>query len=515
VGKRFIESSKYRRASSMQRWNWQRILLASTLMACGVTAQAKINLHDLFTDHAVLQRDMPIPVWGTADDGEIITVKLGDETVTTTAEKGKWLVKFKPRQVGEPLSLKAEGKDNTVELKDILIGEVWLCGGQSNMQWSVDQCETPAQIKTGANHPNLRLISIERVGSPTPQYNLPGKKKKEKVKDESGKEVTKDIVGDPAPWVICSDKTVGPFSAVGYHYGVALQKKLGVPVGLINSNYGGTPAQRWAAAEDLWAVPETKPYVKTEGQGGSANLKTDGSDLYNAMIAPLAPYVIRGAIWYQGESNAGQAERYRTLFPTMIQSWRKTFGQPELPFYFVQLAPYKDKTDKPQESDWAELREAQLMTLSKLPNTGMVVITDVGNEKNIHPIPKQPVGERLALAALANTYKEKIEYSGPVFESLKIHGDKATLRFSHIGEGLEAKGDKLTGFTMAGEDKVWHNADAKIEGETVVVTCDQVSKPVAVRFGWANFPIVNLWNKDGLPATPFRTDNWPGVTAGK
>ena len=336
-----------------------------------------------------------------------------------------------------------------------------------------------------------------------------------KVKDESGKEIEKDVEGEPAPWFICSEQTVGPFSAVGYHFGVALQKKLGVPVGLINSNVGGTPAQRWADYESLYAAPETKGYVKTEKAGDETKPIAAGSDLYNAMIAPLAPYAIRGAIWYQGESNAGQAERYRTLFPTMIQSWRKTFGQPEMPFYFVQLAPWKAKTDKPQESDWAELREAQLMTLSKLPNTGMAVITDIGDEKDIHPKPKQPVGERLALAALANTYKEKLEYSGPVFESLKIDGDKAILRFSHVGQGLEAKGEKLTGFTIAGEDKVWHNADAKIEGETVVVTCSEVSKPVAVRFGWANFPIVNLWNKDGLPATPFRTDNWPGVTAGK
>lgn len=499
----------------MQRWNWQLGLFSLAIIAFGATANAAVKLHDLFTDHAVLQRDMPIPVWGTADDGEKVTVKLGDETVSTAAEKGKWLVKFKPLAAGGPHTLKAAGKDNSVEIKDLLIGEVWLCGGQSNMQWSVDQCEEPAKIKAGANHPNLRLISIHRGGKPTPAENLPGAPKKVKVKDESGKEIDKTVEDDPAPWVVSSDKTVGPFSAVGYHYGVALQKKLGVPVGLINSNVGGTPAQRWAAAEDLWAVPETKGYVKAEGKGDAAKMKTDGSDLYNAMIAPLAPYAIRGAIWYQGESNAGQAERYRTLFPTMIQSWRKTFGQPEMPFYFVQLAPFKQKTDKPQESDWAELREAQLMTLSKLPNTAMAVITDIGHETNIHPTPKKPVGDRLALAALANTYKEKLEFSGPVFESLKIDGDKAILRFSHVGSGLEVKGDKLIGFTIAGEDKVWHNADAKIEGETVVVTCGEVSKPVAVRFGWANFPIVNFWNKDGLPATPFRTDNWPGVTAGK
>lgn len=499
----------------MQRGNWQRSFLIVAMLAVGATAQAAVKLHDLFADHAVLQREMPIPVWGTADDGEKITATLGDETVSTTAEQGKWLVKFKPRSAGGgPLVLKVEGKDNKLEVKDLLIGEVWLCGGQSNMQWSIDQGETPAQIKAQAKHPQLRLITIQRGGKPEPASDLPTFKKKEKVKDADGKEVEK-VVDAVHPWLVCSEETVGPFSAVGYHFGAALQKQLDVPVGLINSNVGGTPAQRWADYESLYAVPETKGYVKTTKDGDSVKPIAAGSDLYNAMIAPLAPYAIRGAIWYQGESNAGQAERYRTLFPTMIQSWRKTFGQPELPFLFVQLAPFKAKTDQPQESDWAELREAQLMTLSKLSNTGMAVITDVGNEKNIHPVPKKPVGERLALAAQGIVYKHKIEYSGPVFESLKTDGEKAVLRFSHVGSGLEAKGDKLTGFTIAGEDKVWHNADAKIEGETVVVTSDKVSKPVAVRFGWANFPIVNLWNKDGLPATPFRTDNWPGVTAGK
>jgi sialate O-acetylesterase len=472
----------------MQRSHWQRSLLVLAAMAVGSAAQAAVKLHNLFTDHAVLQREMAIPVWGTADDGEKVTATLGDETVSTTADKGKWLVKFKPRTAGgSPLVLKVEGKDNKLEVTDLLIGEVWLCGGQSNMEWRISQGETPAEFIAQAKNPNIRLLNVPRGGKPEAQTEI------------------------NAAWKVCDEKSLGEFSAVGYHFGAALQKKLDVPVGLINSNVGGTPAQRWADYESLWAVPETKGYVKAAKEGPTAA----GSDLYNAMIAPLAPYAIRGAIWYQGESNAGQAERYRTLFPTMIQSWRKTFGQPEMPFLFVQLAPFKDKTDKPQESDWAELREAQLMTLSKLANTGMAVITDIGNEKDIHPKPKKPVGERLALAARGIVYKDKIEYSGPVFESLKIDGEKAVLRFNHVGSGLEAKGDKLTGFTIAGEDKVWHNADAKINGETVVVTSDNVTKPVAVRFGWANFPIVNFWNKDGLPATPFRTDNWPGVTAGK
>ncbi len=499
----------------MLRWNWQRSLLVLTIAAIGPMAQAEVKPHALFTDHAVLQRELPIPVWGTAEDGEKVTVTLGDETVSTTAKKGKWLVKFKPRAAGGPLELKIEGKDNTVEIKDLLIGEVWLCGGQSNMEWTVNAGEDPAKVKAAANYPKLRLITILRGGKPEPASDLPSQKAKIlKRRLADGKEIETEV-DFSEPWLVCSEESVGRFSAVGYHFGVALQNKLDIPVGLINSNVGGTPAQRWADYESLYAVPETKGYVKTAKEGDAVKPIAAGSDLYNAMIAPLAPYALRGAIWYQGESNAGQAERYRTLFPTMIQSWRKTFGQPEMPFLFVQLAPFKAISEQPQESDWAELREAQLMTLSKLSNTGMAVITDVGNEKNIHPTPKQPVGERLAISARALVYGEKIESSGPVFESLKTDGDKAVLRFAHVGSGLEVKGDKLTGFTIAGEDKVWHNADARIDGEMVIVTSDAVSKPVAVRFGWANYPVVNFWNKDGLPATPFRTDNWPGVTAGK
>jgi sialate O-acetylesterase len=305
-------------------------------------------------------------------------------------------------------------------------------------------------------------------------------------------------------WDECSPATVGEFSAVAYHFGVALQKQLNVPIGLISTNVGGTPAQRWTPKEVLESTPELKPHAAEK----------NASDLYNAMIHPLLSYSIRGAIWYQGESNAGQAYRYRVLFPAMIKSWRDRWNQGDFPFLFVQLAPWEAPND-PTHETWAELREAQLMTLSKSPNTAMAVITDVGDEKDIHPPQKKPVGERLALAARALAYGEKIEHSGPIFESLTTSGERAILRFTHTGEGLEARGEKLTGFTVAGEDKKFHPADAKIEGDTVIVTSTEVSRPVAVRFGWRNYPVVNLWNKNGLPASPFRTDNWPGVTEGK
>jgi sialate O-acetylesterase len=236
--------------------------------------------------------------------------------------------------------------------------------------------------------------------------------------------------------------------------------------------------------------------------------------LYNGMIAPLIPYGVKGAIWYQGESNAGRAYQYRTLFPAMISDWRKNWGEGDFAFLFVQLAPFMAISATPQESNWAELREAQLMTL-KLPKTGQAVITDVGEEKDIHPRKKGPVGARLALAARGITYGEKIEYSGPVYKSMAVDGDKAVLTFDHVGTGLEARDGALKGFAVAGEDHKFVFADAKIEGDKVVVNSPQVSKPVAVRYGWANYPVVNLWNKDGLPATPFRTDDFPITTGPK
>jgi sialate O-acetylesterase len=348
------------------------------------------------------------------------------------------------------------------------------------MQWSIKDSADPEETAAEANHPQIRLFTVKRGGKAEPQDNVEGK------------------------WAACSPATARDFSAVAYHFGVALHKHLGVPIGLISTNVGGTAAQRWTPKDVLASTPELQRYAE----------ERNASDLYNAMIHPLLGFSIRGAIWYQGESNAGQAQRYRVLFPAMIKSWRDRWGQDEFPFLFVQLAPWAAPNDSTKQT-WAELREAQLMTLSKSPNTAMAVITDAGDEKDIHPKPKKPVGERLALAARALAYGEKIEHSGPMVESMITSGKNAILRFKHTGEGLEVRGEKLTGFTIAGEDKKFHDAEAKIEGDTVIVSSSSVDKPVAVRFGWANYPVLNLWNKDGLPATPFRTDSWPGVTDGK
>ena len=444
-------------------------------------ARADIKPNGLFGENCVLQRDLPIPVWGTGTNDDKVTVTLGDEKAEAKVADGKWRVNLKPRAAGGPLTLTIATDKDKLEYKNVLVGEVWICGGQSNMEWALSNTANGKEAIANSANDQIRLITIGRGGKPEPQTDV------------------------KADWKVCGPESTGGFSAVGYHFGRALQQHLKVPVGLINSNVGGTPAERWTTKEALAADPDLAVY---------ANGK-NGGDLYNAMIHPLAPYGIKGAIWYQGESNANQAARYRKLFPAMIKSWRDEWKQGDFTFLAVQLAPFMKIEDHPTESAWAELREAQLMTMLHDPKCGLAVITDVGEEKDIHPKQKQPVGERLAIAARAIAYGEKIEPSGPIYASLTTSGPEVTLKFNHVGQGLEMKGEKLTGFTIAGEDKAFHDATAKIVGETVVVTCPDVAKPVAVRFGWANYPVVNLWNKDGLPASPFRTDDWPGVTTGK
>jgi sialate O-acetylesterase len=466
---------------NMCRRLFRALWLSACAYAWSASAFAEVKPNALFTDHMVLQRDKPVKVWGSATDGDRITVRLGEQSAETTAANGKWEVALKPMPAGGPHTLRIEGPDTRIELGNVLVGEVWIASGQSNMQWSIKASEEPEKIAAEAKHPRIRLFTVKRGGAAEPQENVEGR------------------------WVECSPETAGDFSAVAYHFGVALHKQLDVPIGLISTNVGGTAAQRWTPKEVLQSTPELAKYAE----------QTNSSDLYNAMIHPLLNFSIRGAIWYQGESNAGEAHRYRVLFPAMVKSWRDRWNQGEFPFLFVQLAPFMKIEEQPQQSAWAELREAQLMTLSKSPNTAMAVITDAGDEKDIHPKPKKPVGERLALAARALAYGEKIEYSGPVFESMITSGPRAILRFKHTGEGLEARGEKLTGFAIAGEDKKFYNAEAKIEGDTVIVSNPKVETPVAVRFGWANYPVVNLWNKNGLPASPFRTDTWTGVTEGK
>ncbi len=458
-----------------------KVCVAAALVLFSAAADARVSVNGMFSDNAVLQQGIKLPVWGTADNGEKVIISIGDQKVETTAAGGKWRTELAPLKAGGPYTLVIEGPTDRIEAQNVLVGEVWIAGGQSNMQMKVDEAANANDEIKSSENSQIRLITIDRHGSPAPKDDVQGK------------------------WVECGPKTVGNFSAVAYFFGRALQKKLNVPVGLINCNLGGTTAERWMSKESLDAETELTDMKRTQG----------ANDLYNGMIHPLIGYGIAGAIWYQGESNADRAYAYRTLFPAMIKDWREEWKQGNFPFLFVQLAPFMQISKNPQESNWAELREAQLLTTQKSPHTAMAVITDVGDEKDIHPKKKQPVGERLAVAARALAYGEKIEYSGPTYESLTISGRDAILHFGHVGGGLVAKGEKLTGFTIAGEDKKFHNADARIEGSTVVVSSSEVEKPVAVRLGWANFPVVNLWNRDDLPASPFRTDDFPVTTQPK
>jgi sialate O-acetylesterase len=626
-------------------------------------AQAAVVPNPLFADHAVLQQGAKVPVWGTADPGEAVTLQIADQTVsTTTGADGKWLAHLAPMKAGGPFTLTIAGK-NRIVLSDILVGEVWVCGGQSNMerqlglrvgQQPIDDWEKEA---AAANYPQIRHFGVAQEKSLTPLPTVKGQ------------------------WDVATPEAVKAFTAVGYFFGRDLYLARHVPVGLIHASWGGTPAEAWTSAAGLRPLPDfadvgeelktliadpeaarrayearleswfepndagssngrlwsdpalatdawktmtlptlwedagepdlngvvwfrktfdlpagaasvpaelqlgmvddidttwvngvkvgatvgynlvrryslpagvLKPgrnvvavrVLDTGGGGGiwgteklrvvfkgsaspqpqpqpinlsgpwryriGMNLQ-DGpwpptgvigdvmtpTILYNGMIAPLLPYAIRGVIWYQGEANVRREEQYRALFPALIADWRQAWGH-DLPFLFVQIAPNRDMTP--------ELREAQLWAWQHTPKTAMVVTVDCGDPNDIHPPHKQPVGARLALAARAVAYGERLEYSGPVFASLKVNGNKATLRFKHLGGGLLAKGGPLEGFTMAGADKLFHPARAKIQGNTVVVTSDGLARPVAVRYGWGNVPEGNLFNKERLPASPFRTD---------
>ena len=510
-------------------------LATSTLLGFTSYTSADVKPHVLFTDGAVLQRGVPVPVWGTADDGEKVTVKFQGQEVGTTAKDGKWLVKLAELKAGGPYTLKIEGK-NKVEVVDVLVGEVWICSGQSNMEWTLAKAAEFEAAKAKADDPMLRLYTVPKFVSDEPMETMN----------------RKESPGQRA-WLSSDPESAAKFSAVGYFFGRDLRKALNVPVGLIHTSWGGTAAEAWTSRKALESDPSLKGLLddyaraldrypaamekykadvveyrkrveeaKAEGKAApTAPRKPQGptdphvTGLYNAMIAPLVPYAVRGATWYQGEANAGRAFQYRTLLPAMIKDWRASFGNDDLTFLIVQLAPYRKIVQEPAESDWAELREAQLLTTHALPKVGMAVITDVGEENDIHPKKKEPVGARLALAARAIAYGEDIVGSGPEYIRNSVKGNKVTLRFKNVGKGLVAKDGPLRGFAVAGEDRKFVNAEAEIVGDAVVVHSDKVPNPVAVRFGWANYPVVNLWNKDGLPATPFRSDDFPMITAPK
>jgi sialate O-acetylesterase len=510
-------------------------LVLALLPLLAAPARGDVTPHPLFCDGVVLQRDVKCPVWGTAAAGEKVTCELrrGENDKPTRGEatadnEGRWSLTLPAGAAGGPFTLTLKGK-NTVTLKDVYVGDVWVCSGQSNMEMAMLFTHEAKKDIAEAKYPKIRLFTVEKAVRPRPVRAVNGQ------------------------WQACTPQSVVGFSAVGYFFGRELHKKLDVPIGLINTSWGGTAAEVWTPRGKLEKTDslkyvlkgfddKLKQYDRAEEAyfkrltAYAAQAKKDRSlglslspapamgphpfvghptapaVLYNGMIKPLQPFAIKGAIWYQGESNAGKAYEYRTLFPAMIESWREDWKQGDFPFLFVQLAPWMAKVKQPQESTWAELREAQLLTARKVKNTAMAVITDVGDPADIHPRNKRVVGERLALAARAIAHGEKVVYSGPEYDSHEAKDGKVVLKFKNVGKGLEAKGGELKGFTVYGEDKKWVNAKAVIEGDTVVVSAEGVKEPTAVRYGWYNCPDVNLWNKDGLPASPFRTDTFRGVT---
>ncbi len=653
-----------------------RLRLASLLVLAVIlgTAQAQTQMPAVFSDHMVLQQKMKIPVWGVAKAGSKIVVQLQQQRQSTTADAaGKWRVDLNPMPAGGPYELAVIGAD-TLRFRNVMIGEVWLCSGQSNMEMPmVSNWATVNNFKAevaAANYPQLRLIIIQRAKSTKPRTEV-----------------------NSEGWKICDTTSVKDFSATAYFFGRHLQKKLGVPVGLIQSAWGGTVVEAWTSGTSLKTIPDLQVFVEmlertradsifddtiyksnlvewqrsftdkdlashgngvpwfdpnlddhewskmqlptaweraglpaadgivwfrkkislpaalagqplqlrlgpvddfdwtffngkeigntnqyntprryavpgaavqagenviavrvldTGGDGGMwgkpEDLYLTNSDstqimslagewsykvglelkdvpsppnapaspnrptvLYNAMIAPLVPFAMRGAIWYQGEANAGRAYQYRTLFPLLIKDWRARWQQGDFPFLFVQLANFRARNVEPVDDDWAELREAQSLALAE-PNTGMAVAIDIGDADDIHPGNKQEVGQRLALQARHVAYGEDLAYSGPIYKSMKREGNRLRLFFDHAEGGFQIKNGALKGFALAGPDGKFVWAEAAVFGETIVVSHRAIAQPVAVRYGWSVNPECNLYNKAGLPASPFRTDDWPEVT---
>jgi len=480
------------------------------LALAAVSASADVKLPAIVSDNMVLQGPKAI-LWGTASPREAVKVKIGSKWGRAIAgADGKWTVTLQHLKSGGPYEMTITGS-NAITIHNVAVGEVWLCAGASNMAFPVNgAANAPAEI-AAAKFPMIRMFG-------------------------GGK------------WEICDPSTVRMISAVAYFFGRDLHQKLKVPVGLIICSLSATPAEAWIAPSALESKPELKSLEdQWKAEAGSypqAKELPDGqlyapqkqespqvnpasplasptprrrrapddtaepSGAYNAMIAPLIPYSIKGVVWYQGEANTTDPRLYRTLFPTLIDSWRSAWGEGDFPFLFVQLANFLPRSQEPSDSLWAELREAQAQAL-KLPATGMAVAIDIGDEHSLLPKNKEEVGARLALAAEEVAYGMDITGQGPLFTAMKIAGGKARVSFAQTGGGLTVKGGgPLKGFAMAGADKRYFPANAKIERNKVIVWSDKVPKPVAVRYAWANTPDCNLYNKEGLPAAPFRTDDW-------
>jgi len=518
----------------------KRLFLVGLLMAA-MPVFAVVKPSNLFGEQMVLQRDKPIPVWGTAKPGEKVTVLFNTEKVKVNADKvGHWLVRLKATSAGGPFNLEVRGKKNSVLIKEVYVGEVWLCSGQSNMVMTVAKenrswcgVENEAEEVAGANYPKIRVFNVDT---------------------KPNRVVQKDVMGK---WEVCSPKTVGHFSAAAYFFAKELFNRYEIPFGLITSAYGASTAESWINRECMERRPnlnylldndqtkwdkfvadsaKTMPAYRDRSakyNSEVAALTASTGDVtvkkqkapknpdpsidqhnpyvcYNGMIAPLFPYAIRGVLWYQGESNGASAKDYREIMETLIGNWRDSFGQGDFPFIYVQLANYGKPMSKPVENgSMMMVREAQVQNLS-IPNTAMVVaIENAGNDPtNIHPKNKQEIGYRLALCARKIAYGEDVECSGPMYDRYEVKGNSMLLYFKPNKEDFVAWCDKLTGFAIAGEDKLFYWAQAKFVGKTIVVWSPSVPNPVAVRYCWGTNPPASLANKDGLWAPNFRTDNW-------
>jgi sialate O-acetylesterase len=507
--------------------------LVAGCVAPGPSAPATpVTLAPIFGDHAVLQAGMPIPVWGDAGAGDSVTVTFHGETARAVADKdGHWTARLDPlAATAEPGDLTAAGQ-TTVTVHDVVVGEVWLCSGQSNMEFVVNDKGGPvyrakdadAEL-AAANFPLIRQFSVERAVATVPART---------VKTEG--------------WKLATPDTVSHFTAVGYFFARDIHRATGEPVGIVLTCWGGTQieswisdaarnstsiaatlAARWLRDKSEWTPERVARYPadmaawrKAEVQAVETHTKnplhwpqppaTDDSPalpggLYNAMIAPLEPYALRGFLWYQGEANTGRADEYAELMRTLITSWRAAWGEGTPPFYFVQLANYASEGHE-GDRDWARLRDAQTQTLA-LPETGMAVTFDIGEAHNIHPRNKQEVGRRLALIARAKVYGIPPEISGPVFAGAAREGAALRVSFTHAGGELVGRDGPITAMEIAGADRVFHQADAQIIGDTLLVSSPDVAEPVAVRYAWTNAPVANLYGDSGLPAVPFRSDNW-------
>lgn len=507
---------------------------ALAVLAASAPARAAVTLPDVLSDSMVLQRGVRVPVWGRAEPGEAVTVSFGGQTKRATAgADGRWRVWLDPLRANATPQVLTVAGSNRIELKDVLVGEVWLVSGQSNMQFTLAETREAREAIAAASHPSIRLLNVSR--------QVAFKRRPPPL----------------ATWKAVTPESVRDFSAAGYYFAVEIQKELGLPVGIINSSYGGSQAEAWTPVEYLLASPdlrptvertkiwdEERPRVKAEYEEQIKRWREEAdrakaagarpspsppvpdalreyrvaSSIYDGMIEPLIPFPVRGAFWYQGESNEARAEQYGILLPTMIRAWRERWGQGDFPFGIVQLPNYRDPKPEPTDEAWSHIREAQRRTALSTRNAGLIVTIDVGEARDIHPKNKLDVGRRMARWALADVYGRRMTAGGPTFRRMKVVGSKIVLTFDDVGAGLRIRdGDRLQEFAVAGEDRRWRWAEARVVGkDKVEVWSPDVPRPVAARYAFNNNPRhPNLTNDTGLPAAPFRTDDWPDPTAGK